>query len=835
MRILFVSFAILFVSAFSFGQTPIRTYLVDSSASAREHAVDMEKLSLEVSFLPEQGLVKGRVTHAFRLLQDRLDSIFFDAPGITIKEARFDGEVMPYVIRAQGVTLFFNKPIQRIVDAKTKAVRLDSISFVYEASPHKGIYFIGWDADTLKECGLQHPFNAHRKQIWTQGQGIDNRYWVPMYDDMDDKLITETTITFDKSYEVLSNGTKISDKVNKDGTRTWHYCMQHPHAPYLLMIAIGKYGIAHDRSKSGVPLSYYYYTDFPERMEPTYRYTPKIMDFLESETGLPFPWESYAQVPVQDFMFGAMENTTATVFGDFYHVDSRAFNDKSYVGVNAHELTHQWFGDYITARSSSGTWLQEGFATHYAKHFKRTVTSQEDFQWDRRNEMNSVLNASKTDRNPLAYSKAGGRVYPKGSLVLDMMRYLLGDEQYKRGIQYYLARNGYRNVDSHDLYTAFMDTLGVNLDWFFDEWVYKGGEPQYEVSWRSLIINPENIPLGQGKSVMTYESRSTEVLVDQTQVVDEQTGLFSMPILFEVYYKGGSKDSKRVIINKAHQVVTIPNLLGKEVDFVLFDPGSQILKTLVFPKKMTELSAQVLRAPDILDRYDALLAMRDSALLVKRKTLYELYDKCSFQAIRVEVLSQLAADDSMATQLLVQRALHDPAVPVRLAALQNLKHIPVALRADAEALLADSSYDVIQAALERLHADFPDSSDSYFAKTAKLAGTGSILRIKWIELHCKRYDAGYMFELVEMAGDGYEFRTRVNAIKAMSRLGMLDAKLAYNLFQAAVSFNNRLAQPALEALDKFAQEANNRSILRVCYSSHTWTEEARKVLDKYNR
>ena len=835
MRLLLSLFVFLVFTAYLEAQPSMRTYLVDSAAGPREHAVDMEKLSLVVSFIPEQGLVLGNVTHRFRMLQDRIDSLFFDAPGITVKEALYNGMKVPFAIRPQGVTVLFSKPVMRAVEVKSKAVRLDSIRFVYEAKPRKGLYFIGWDADTLKVNGLKHPFNAHRRQIWTQGQGIDNRYWIPMYDDMDDKLITETTIVFDKSYEVLSNGTKISEKTNPNGTRTWHYCMQQPHAPYLLMIAIGKYGIGHDRSKSGVPLSYYYYDDFPERMEPTYRYTPKIMDYLEAETGVPFPWETYAQVPVQDFMFGAMENTTATIFGDFYHVDRLAYSDKSYVSVNAHELTHQWFGDFITARSTASTWLQEGFATHYAKHFKRTITTEEDFQWDRHNELNAVLNAGKSDRNPLAYSKAGGRVYQKGSLVLDMMRYVLGDEQYRRGITCYLRRHAYRNVDSHDLYTAFLDTLGVNLDWFFDEWVYKGGEPQYAVSWRSLIINPENIALGQGKSVLTYESRATEIVVDQTQVLDEQTGLFSMPIVFEVYYKDGSKDTKRVVVSEAHQVINIPNLLGKEVDFVLFDPGSRLIKQVFFPKKMSELASQSLHAPDVLDRYDALVGMRDSALSVKRKVLFEVYAKNTFHAMRAEVLAQLAGDDSLSTRQVFKQAMHDAAVPVRLAALQNIKPIPNELKADAEALLADSSYDVIQAALERLYVDFPNDNDRYFAKTASYEGVGSALRVKWLELHCKRKDAGCIAELVEMAGDGYEFRTRVNAIKAMSRLGVLDAKLAFNLFQAATSFNNRLAQPALEALDKFAQESENRNILRVCYNMHTWSEEARKVLDKYKR
>ncbi|HCN06166.1 MAG TPA: aminopeptidase, partial [Bacteroidetes bacterium] len=223
----------------------------------------------------------------------------------------------------------------------------DSVVVTYEAAPRKGLHFVGWNDAS----------GRMRRQIWTQGQAIDHRHWIPMYDEMNDKMITETIITFDSSYAVLSNGTLHEKRNNNDGTFTWHYSMTRPHASYLLMLAIGKYAIERRRSTSGIVNDLYYYPECQECVTPTYRLSTEAVDFLERELDVPYPWEKYSQIPVADYIFGAMENTTATVFGDFYFTDPRAALDRNYLGVNVHELTHQWFGDLITARSSKHVWL----------------------------------------------------------------------------------------------------------------------------------------------------------------------------------------------------------------------------------------------------------------------------------------------------------------------------------------------------------------------------------------------------------------------------------------------------------------------------------------------
>ena len=529
-----------------------RSYIIDKALAPREHSVDMQHLKLEVSFEPQKGLVKGKVTHYFSPLQQKVDSIFLDGIKIKYSSVKLNGKDVRYKTEDNGITIFPSP-------ALTWGTK-DSLTLIYEATPGKGIYFIGWN----------DPNNLSRKQIWTQGQGIDNRHWIPCYDESNDKLTTEVFVTFDSEYKVLSNGTKMEEKDNGNNTKTWHYKMQHPHTTYLMMLGIGKYEIEERKSASGVPIHLWYYTEWKDRVEPTYRYSVEMFDFFEKEIGVPYGWESYSQIPVQDFMYGAMENTTATLFGDFFFVDNRSYVDRNYVAVNAHELAHQWFGDLVTERSAAHHWLQESFATHYNLTYEREVFGQDHFDWARRNNVNAALAASKADKKPIAHSEAGSpRHYPKGSIVLQMMKYVVGREGYNKSIKHYLEKHKYQNVDSEDLLVAFHETLGKSLDWFWEEWVYKGGEPHYVVSYREETENAFPASM-QGKQQTVFS-------VSQEHELSDVVGLFKMPIVFEVHYTDGTKDSKTVWVENKHHEVKVENAASKKVSFVLFDPNSDCL------------------------------------------------------------------------------------------------------------------------------------------------------------------------------------------------------------------------------------------------------------------
>ena len=755
------------------------TQLYDPGTTMRDHPLDFTHMRLAVEFVPEKGLVKGNITHHFSPLRDCVDSFFLDGPGIQIKSATLNGKTVKYTTTAEGINFFPEKPLHR--------GESDSLNIEYEAYPRRGIYFIGWN----------DPNNLSRKQIWTQGQGTDNRNWFPCYDTPNDKLITELIVKFNKDYKVLSNGVKVSEKEQKDGTILWHYKMSHPHASYLVMLGIGKYDIRETKSASGVPLRQWYYPEWKDRYDYTYKYDEKIFNFLESEIGVPYGWESYSQIPVQDFMYGAMENTTATLFGDFFQVDARSYNDRNYVAVNAHELAHQWFGDMVTARSPSSHWLQESFATHYNITAERECFGQDHFDWTRRQAYLSAINT--TDKKSISHSQTPtSLIYQKGSVVLEMLKYVTGREGFNKSVKRYLLAHKYENVDGDDLMNAFQDELGMPLEWFWDEWVYRGGEPDYKVSYDDLT---------SGKD------RYTQFIVTQAQPINEVTGLFKMPIVFEVHYTDGSVDKKTEWIEKETHIVKVPNTRAAKIAYVLFDPNCQVLKTVTFIKPFEMLKAQALHAPNMLDRYDAVWAMKEVAPDKKREVLKQVYETCSFHAVKTEIATQLMGDKG--SEDIVRTALHDKDVLVRKGVMASTKTIEPSLMADYEPLLKDSSYQTIATALEKLCATFPANTARYLADTKGIEGTnGRNVLVKWLEISAgENGDASQINQLVAFTSDSYEFITRTNAMAALRRLNYFDVKLLANCAAACLSSNGRLAGPATETVKYFyAQDKYKKQI-----------------------
>ena len=778
----------------------VRSLIYQPEQEPREHPVNMLHLKLDVAFTPTEGKVIGSVTHTFAPLKDRVDSLFLDAPEIQILSITRNGKAQNFKTDSKGVYVFLSPPAVQGV--------IDSFKIDYTCTPRKGIYFIGWN----------DPTNRSRKQIWTQGQGVDNRYWIPMYDEMNDKVITETRITFESGWQVLSNGNLIGEQKNKNGTQTWHYRMDYPHATYLMMIGIGKYDIEMRKTKSGTPVALWYYPEFPEKRVPTYRYSTECIDFMEARTGIAYPWKTYANIPVQDFLYGAMENTTATIFGDFILVDEREFIDRNYIGTNVHELTHQWFGDYITARSSKDTWLQESYATFYPKQFLRELYGEDYYQWQLRGEHTSALRASEKDLLPIVHSKAGSsRWYPKGSAVIDMMHYVFGEEAMKRVIHHYLKNHAYANVETNDLYQSFQDTLGVSPMWFFEQWLYRGGEPHYQVEWESL---------------QTSTGKATEIRISQIQNISMLEGLFKMPVVLEVHYTDGSKSLQTEWIQEAQHSVRINNSGNKQVAFVLFDPGNKILKKMHFVKAWDELKAQAELAPEMIDRYDAIVAMRSLPLSQKSTFLQSRYQVETFHALKTELLTQLKEDVS--AQSLRLQAIKDPKAEVRLAALQQTASIGENDLAAYEVLLKDSSYNAVHAALGRLSADFPANIARYLALTQKETGPGMKVRILWLELSAEKGDVDAFKELTDYCSGSFEFITRQNAMSALKRLNYMDVTLASHLLEAVMHPNYKLAGTAAATLKSYMEQNQWKNLLQSAIDKEKSKSTLhREVLGKY--
>jgi len=770
------------------------SYVEDKAAPIREHNVDFITLTLDLNFIPEAGNLSGNANYTFKAIQPKVDSVFLDGPGILIQQIQLDNKATRFRVDSAGITVFFNPPLIRNIEHK--------LVIEYDATPKKGIYFVGWnnaitDSDTDP--------TIIRKQIWTQGQGTDNRFWIPSYDGLNDKLITALNITFNDKYTVVSNGelSKVTD--NKNGTKTWNYAMPNPHSLYLVMVAIGKYEYLDYTSKNGMTSRQYYYPGTKAIATETYAYSAEMMDFLVDETGTPYPWTTYANVPVQEFLYGAMENTTATIFSDFYFQDKRTFPDKNYVDINAHELTHQWFGDYVTAWSGTSHWLQESFATYYAKKFRQKISGDDTYYWKRREEMNSAFDADNKNVLPVAHTEAGSqRVYQKGSIVLDMLRYVVGDEQFKIAIKEFLARYPYQNVASKDFEMQFMRSMGIDVEWFFDQWIYRGGYPIYGVNY----ARAEN---------------TVNVEIKQKQQQSETIGLFKMPVHVQVHYMDGSFEDKLIWIENALTTVSFTLPENGKVAFVLFDPNSMVYAKVDFQKSYDELKFQAFNAPNMMDRYDAVVLMREIDIETKRSDLITLFNKEIFYGIKSEIIAQLSNDDNKKSIGLLKLALSDNHPYVRRAVISNIKTIAGSMEDELELMLSDSNYLNIEIALNQLCKLNPGKTEKYLFLTKDIIGSTNNVRISWLEIANGTNKNQNINELVNFSSSGYEFRTRNSAFVALVDMNYCAEAVVANLFNALVSGNHRLSTPARNALTKFKQTPEYNEMIKAYYKSQNWT------------
>jgi len=771
----------------------LQCYQPDPNGRYREHNVDFQKLVLEVAFQPKEGKVTGKASYKFQPIQPDVDTLYLDAPAIKIKDVKLDGKAVEFKSNETGVTLKFG----------TKLSWSKSYSLVinYEANPRKGLYFIGWN----------DPNNLSRKQIWTQGQGIDNRHWFPCYDDVNDRLITETIITFDSAYTVVSNGKLLLKKKNADATFTWHYAMSKPHVPYLLMLAIDKFAYKDVVSNNGILSRQYYYADRPQTFAPTYQYSKEMMDWLPKELGVPYPWEVYANVPVQDFMYGAMENTSATIYTDFYLQDARQALDRNYVATNAHELTHQWFGDLITEWSATHHWLHESFATYYAKHFSRTVYGEAQYQWNRRNEYYQARNADDRDKFPVAHSQAGSsRHYPKGSAVIDMLRYVAGDSIYRKAVKHYLEKHKFGNVDTHDFWRAFMESCGMNLDWFFDQWVYHSGYPVF------------NIQLD------TLQSGKLNLYVQQTQSPNESGKLFTMPARAQVFYADGTNDVQTVLLKGMD---TFSFSVSKKVSYVLFDPGDNILKKVTFVKPLNYLAAQASSAPNFIDRYDAVAALRLFDVEKKKDILLSVFNTENYFPVKTEIIYQLRKEKDEASLILFKKATTDKDVNVRKAAVEEIDSIPLVLVADYEKLLRDSSYAVIESTLRKLCKLYPFQKAKFLESTKNIEGSSRNVEIAWLEIKSSIEFEKSVNRLVELTSGSYEFRTRTKAMDALERVDFSNETLINNLIDATLNPNSRLSNPAQGTIRNFLKQDKFRENFNAIVGMREWQDWQKKILE----
>lgn len=563
-------------------------------APSRSFDITHTALDLDVDVVGQR--IAGTVAHSIRVLQDDVDQFALNCVGLDVDSVLIDGHpaAFDYPVPADQSTSWIdfeteptgNDMLVIHCDPPLSRGEKVTVTIRYHGAPKIGLYWV------KPEKGIPEK----RYEVWSQGEGEDNRYWIPCHDYPDDKATFEGRFRVPKGYTAISNGALVSKKDIGDKTE-FRYVLQQPQVSYLIMLAVAKYRIYEDKYKD-LPL---WYVVPPDADDQTilrgYGLTPDIVKFYDEKIGIDYPYAKYAQISVQNFIYGGMENTSATV------MNMRTLHDKSddmtnpQQGLIAHELAHQWWGDMLTCRDWSEMWLNEGFATYYADLYMEYHNGEDAFRYAMHTTHDRVVKADATDPRPMVVDFFNRRdaqnnalVYVKGASLLHMLRFLLGDKLYDQTILNYGTWHQFQTVDTRDLMAAVRKTTGENLDWFFEQWAYLAGHPAFKVSKR----------WDASRRVLTLH-------VEQTQKVGGLVPLFRVPLDVELTWDGGSR-TQRIVVEQATQDYYFP--LPTEPRMVIFDKGDWILKELDFPKTTAELLYQ-LDHGDFISRVRAAEALGD--------------------------------------------------------------------------------------------------------------------------------------------------------------------------------------------------------------------------------
>jgi aminopeptidase N len=558
----------------------------DQPHYAPDRPADVCHLALNLVIDFNQRAVHGTATTEFAALFDNLRTVTLRAAELHIERVTLggpDGVPLRYSLCDGQLRIELDRP-----RAPGEAF---TITVAYHAQPRTGLTFTGPTPDDP-----QRPV-----QVWTQGQPESNHFWFPCHDSPNDRATTEMIVTVPAPFFALSNGKLIAVTEQSDqGTKTYHWRHDVPHPAYLVTLVVGEF--AELRAEyDGIPLPSYVRPDRRADLPLLVGKTPEMVRFFSERFGIHYPYEKYAQIIAEEFT-GAMENTSATTHSFTLLPDRRAALDDDVAPlVVAHELVHQWFGDLLTCRDWAHIWLNESFATYFEAVWRQHDEGEDAFRMELRANRGSYL--AEEYRRPIVYNvyRDDGQelfdrhVYEKGSLVLHMLRYVLGEDAFWRAIQHYARTNRGREVISADFERAIEESTGRSMGRFFEQWVYQSGHPELKVGYE-----------------WDGDAGLARVRVEQRQKVDEQTPLFHLPVDIAFVVPGPDEQQPatrtfRVQVNEADQVLYFP--LTARPLMVRFDPGGWILKTLDFERPAEMLRYQLVHDPDVLGRIEAAEAL----------------------------------------------------------------------------------------------------------------------------------------------------------------------------------------------------------------------------------
>ncbi|HXP48428.1 MAG TPA: M1 family aminopeptidase [Bacteroidia bacterium] len=641
---------------------------------------------LEVKFDWKKKYLYGKATIALKPYYYAIDTLVLDAKGMDFKEVSMlngkEKAPLKYTYNGKQIHVKLGKWYKKneqytiFIDYVSKPEELkDEQGGSAAITSHKGLFFINAnDSDKTKP-----------REVWTQGETEDNSCWFPTIDKPNQRMTEEIYMTIEKDFKTLSNGALVSSIDNKDGTRTDHWSMDLNIPPYLVMMAAGPFAVVHD-TWHGKDVDYFVDKKYEPYAKDIFGNTPEMMELYSRLLKFPYPWNKYDQVVAHDYVSGAMENTTATLLGEFLQHTRRELIDNKFDNAEddiCHELFHHWFGDLVTCESWSNLTLNESFA-NYSEYLWR----QYKYGADEADELlqkngGEYINNTPTQHNLVDfYYKDREDVfdlisYNKGGCILHMLRSVVGDSAFFDALHLYLETNKFSAAESPQLRLAFEKVTGQDLTWFFNEWYYNKGYPQLDIK-------------------HSYDASKQQVTLEVNQTQDlSENALFQMPVYVDVYFNG-TKESHLITLSKNRDKFVFN--ASVKPDWVDFDSQKMLLCVKNEDIHTDERIFEYNHATKYLARYEALrsLANRLSKPGARDVMMKALHDR--FWYLRRYAINKLT-DDTMPDfkSELVNMAVHDSSSLVRANAInvlsKNFKK-DASLSSLYTSALNDSSYAV---------------------------------------------------------------------------------------------------------------------------------------------
>lgn len=515
---------------------------------------DITYHELRFSVDPANYYISGVVTTTFTALSD-LSTITFDLTNqLTVSSVTKDGAPLTFV---QNVDNELVITLPTVLNSNTSA----TVVISYSGAPANG------------EQAFTKSIHNGSPVLYTLSEPYGARDWWPCKQDLNDKADSiDVYITAPSQYISVANGIETTTPIISGPYKTTHFHHGYPIPAYLVAIAVTNYSV-YNQTGGTIPNQYpiinYIYPETLSSVKTQLDQTPLILNLYESLFEIyPFHNEKYGHA--QFGWGGGMEHTTVSFMVSFER------------DLIAHEMAHQWFGDKITCGSWKDIWLNEGFATYVAALVIENFDGQASFVTEKNKMINNITSktngavyltdAELTNVNRIFDSRL---TYNKGAMVLNMLRFKMGDALFFQGIKNYLKdiNLAYKYAKTPDLQLHLEAVYGSSLAEFFNDWIYNQGYPIYNITAQNL---------GGGQAKFT---------INQTQS-DASVSYFEMPVPIRVFGTGGQQLD--LVLNNTINGETFTENVPFTISSITFDPNKNIISkgnTATLGKEKFELTA----------------------------------------------------------------------------------------------------------------------------------------------------------------------------------------------------------------------------------------------------